>query len=305
MKTVGLVCLLLLLFSFADRVRGQVTINPGFERTLTQSDADGGSATNNGNVSFFLLSDYNVATRRIRAETSGGLSVGTGESRSQIFYEFEVGDSPGTTNRTVGAWISYSVDWQGFQLILSTLGTNASVNVDLVLRDVTASQNIHVEPIHSLDLKTYSYEFIDVGFDFNDSGLKVGTFSAVLRRGHTYRLTLRLAATLFVILPSGTQSLCDYLGAFTGGDNGRVELNSLFVKVGLDEKEVLEKLNNFENHRHIYLTGRGIGHNNVEAESSPPIPPDPKLSGVSGPPLVVTGVPKDSRPKQFESPKPR
>lgn len=305
MKTLGLVCLLISLFLFVDTALAQVTINPGFERTLTQSDADGGSATDNGNISFLLLSDYDVAAKRIRAEASGGLSIGTGEARSQIFYEFEVGDSPGTTNRTVGAWISYSVDWQGFQLILGTLGTNAAVNVDLVLRDVTAAQNIHVEPIHALDLKTHSYKIITAGFDFNDSGLKVDTFPAVLRRGHIYRLTLRLSTTLFVIAPSGTQSLCDYRGVFTGGDNGRVELNSLFVKVGLDEKEILERLNSIENHRHIYLTGRGVGHNIAEAESSTPIPGDTKPLDVSGPPIVVTGEPKNSRSKQFESPRPR
>ncbi len=121
------------------------------------------------------------------------------------------------------------------------------------------------------DLKTHSYKFINVGFDFNDSGIRINTFPAVLKRGHTYRLTVRLTTTLFVILPSSTPSTSDYMGVFSGGDNGRVELNSLFVKVGLDEREVLERLDSIENHRHIYLTGRGEGHNNTEAASSPPI----------------------------------
>ncbi len=127
-----------------------MTIAPGSERTLTQSAADGGSADTNGNVSFSLFSDFNTATKTMRAEASGGLSIGTGLARSQIFYDFDVGATPGTENRTVGAWITYSVDWQGFQLILASLGTNASVNVDIILRDVTASSNIHIESIHAL-----------------------------------------------------------------------------------------------------------------------------------------------------------
>ncbi|MEP7149766.1 MAG: hypothetical protein ABI857_12880 [Acidobacteriota bacterium] len=48
-------------------------------------------------------------------------------------------------------------------------------------------------------------------------------------------------------------------------------MNSLFVKVGLDEREVLERLDSLQNHRHIYLTGKGDGHNDTEAASSPPI----------------------------------
>jgi hypothetical protein len=189
-------------------------------------------------------------------------------------------------------------------LILSTLGTNASVDVDLILRDMTTSQNLHVEPIHSLDLKTHSYKIITAGFDHNDSGAKVDTFPAILRRGHTYRLTLRLITTLFVIAPSGTQSICDYLGGFTGGQDGAVELNSLFVKVGLDEKEVLEQLNNFADHRHIYLTGKGVGHNNVEAESSSPVGGSKKTGeeDLSSPPM---DGPSDPGERPIGKPRPK
>lgn len=71
---------------------------------------------------------------------------------------------------------------------------------------------------------------------------------------------------------------CDYMDAIVGDPRG-VQLHSLFVKVGLDEREVLQILNSFQDHRHVYLTGRGVGHNNVEATSSLPIldKPNPKL----------------------------
>ena len=43
------------------------------------------------------------------------------------------------------------------------------------------------------------------------------------------------------------------------------------MKAGIDEKEVLQTLEQFTNHTHTYLTGRGEGHNNTEAETSKPI----------------------------------
>ncbi len=61
-----------------------------------------------------------------------------------------------------------------------------------------------------------------------------------------------------VISPSGLPSTCDYMDGLNGGGTGRVDLNTLFVKVGLDEKEVLQKLNGLFNHRHIYLAERKL-----------------------------------------------
>jgi hypothetical protein len=303
MKTAPLVCLLLLLISSVPYAQAQVNIAPGSEFTLTQNPANGGSATDNGNILFTLVSNFSTSAKTIKAEVSGGLSIGTGEARSQIFYEFDVGESPGTTNNTVGAWISYSVDWQGFQLILSTLGSNASVNVDLILRDMTEGRNLHVEPIHALDLKTHSYKIITAGFDHNDSGTKVNTFPAVLKRGHTYRLTLRLSSTLFVIIPSASLSICDYMDGLAGGGDGGVQLNSLYVKAGLDEKEILQRLDSFQNHRHIYLTGIGAGHNNTQAASSTPMV-ERVPEGSSAPRAQDTGVEPGSNQDLIEKPQP-
>lgn len=272
----------LLLISCASTAAAQVLIAPGSEYTLTQDAATGGSAGDNGNVSFMRNSDFSLAAKTIKAEVSGGLSLGTGAANAQIYYDFQVPASPGTTGNSVGAWVSYSTVWQGLQVILATLVSNASVDVDLVLRDMTEGRNLRIEPIHSLDLKTYTHKFITAGFNFDDSGSKGSTFPAVLKRGNSYRLTLRMSCTLMVISTSPVVSICDYMDAGGGGGgNGRVQLNSLYVKVGLDEREVLEKLGGFQNHRHIYRTGRGEGHNNTEAASSTPISGPKPLSSSS------------------------
>ncbi len=44
----------------------------------------------------------------------------------------------------------------------------------------------------------------------------------------------------------------------------------LEVKAGIDETEVLEKLEQLATHTHTYLTGAGVGHNNTPAETGPP-----------------------------------
>jgi hypothetical protein len=79
------------------------------------------------------------------------------------------------------------------------------------------------------------------------------------------------------------------MDGFEGGGNGRVQLSNLYVKVGIDEKEVLEKLGGFEDHRHIYLTGHGVGHNNTQALSSTPTT-GTKGSTISSPPVASSPV---------------
>ncbi len=261
----------MILISCASTAAGQLSIAPGSEYTLTQDAATGGSAGDNGNITFTRNSEFSLTAKTIKAEVSGGLSIGTGSANAQIYYDFQVPASPGTSGNSVGAWVSYSTAWQGVQMILATLLSNASVDVDLMLRDMTEGRNLRIEPIHALDLKTHTYKFITAGLNFDDSGSKGSTFPAVLKRGNSYRVTLRMSCTLMVISTSPTASICDYMDAGGGGGgSGRVQLNSLYVKVGLDEREVLQKLAESQNHRHIYLTGHGVGHNNTQALSSTP-----------------------------------
>jgi hypothetical protein len=263
----------------------QVVIAPGFEYTLTQDNATGGTAGNNGNPSFALESTYGEVSRTVKAQVSGGISIGVGEAHSTIYYDFDVPATPATNGNTVGAWVSYSTSWRGYQLILATLGSNASVLVDLTLRDLTETRNLRTEAIHDLDLKSYEYEFITAGFNLNDSDSKSDTFAAVLKRGHSYRLILRLSATVMITSPGGIPSVCDYMDGLAGGGSGRVELNSLFVKVGIDEKELMQKVEGIQNHRHVYMTGRGEGHNNTEALSSTPI--NEKSTVMTSAPIII------------------
>ena len=307
MKNTPFACLLLLAL-VSSISAGGVTINPGSDSTLSNSSADGGASGDNGNAGFNLASDFSRSSKWIKAQSqsAGVLSAGTGWANSQIYYDFAVGSSPEKASNSVGAWVSYSINWRGYQVILGSAGTNATVVVELELRDMTAGTDVAVETIHKLDLNTHSFsEIFYLGSDFNDSGSKVGTIAAVLKCGHSYRLTLRMSATVVVIVQSATPTICDYMDGFEGGGDGRVQLNSLNVKLGLDEKEVLRQVSHLqkqladlgnkvtslenkvtglegqvtglEDHRHIYLTGADPSQNNVQAESSGPMPPAPVI----------------------------
>ena len=276
---------------------GNITINPGSEYTLSQDPATGSASSNNGNITFTLLSLADVNTRTLNAQSRAtAASIGTGTASSQIFYDFEVGSTPETAGNTVGAWINYLVTWGGSQTILAVGASNASVEIELVLRDVTGVRNLDFKPIHDFDLQTHRVKVVVAGINFNDSGQKVSTFPAVLKRGHTYRLTLRLSATLFLVTVPAS-------GAIAESVYGS-ELNLLNVKVGLDEDEILQRLDSFENHRHIYLTGRGIGHNNVEAESSPPLFDKPPISRKMFPLMLLEDDMPMMKPEAISTGKP-
>lgn len=279
MKNYFKILFVLVVIGFNPISHAQVTLNPGADYKFSDNPANSGSSGDNGNLSFTYAHDHNTATKTIRASVDGSVSSAlSGRAFSQINYDFQVSQTSATMGNTVGAWISYDVSWLGRQFVLEVLGSNANVNVEMILRNITENKVIYRDAIHDLDVKTHKIKIVNVGLDFNDSGSRVNIFPAVLKRGHTYRLTLRLTAEVFrvgVLIVGSTSSNYFDLG-------GGAVLNDLYVKVGLDEKETLAKLAKIdsiegrvdtleyklENHYHTYLTGRGVGHNNTEAQTT-------------------------------------
>ncbi|MFO7524840.1 MAG: T9SS type A sorting domain-containing protein [Ignavibacteriaceae bacterium] len=305
MKNYFRLLFVLVVIGFNPIVHTQVTLNPGADYMFSDNPANSGSSGDNGNLSFTYLNDYNLATKKLRAAVDGSVtSFGTGESVSSINYDFQISQTAGTNDNTVAALISYDASWQGFQLMLAIALSNSSVSVEMNLRDMTEGKLIYKDIIHELDLKTHSIKFVSIGLEYNDAGSRRNIFPAVLKRGHSYRLTLRLAATLQKYLATAAEvSSCNYFALNRG-----VELNELSIKVGLDEKETLQKLAKIDslenkidtleykldNHYHTYLTGRGVGHNNTEAQTTLSIF-DTENPGIS-PPVF----PNNSQLKQIE-----
>jgi hypothetical protein len=271
---------------FAGPVSAFVQLNPGGEVDFVEAD----SCTKGTEVSTPILSraradsDCNAAGRWVKAETRpiGGLinpGFTTIEAFAALQNDFEVVATPGTEGNTVGAWISYDVQWAGFILFIGFF-SNPAVEVAITLKDLTDNKLIGGQLIWGRDGKGISlsipYVPLPVGINVGggrDSSSVFNTFSAVLTRGHMYRLEVKLTCSVFSDggLDLGTE--CDYMDDFISSSDGGVTWNKLFVKVGLDESEVLEKLEEFESHTHTYLTGKGQGHNNTEASTDPPMFP--------------------------------
>jgi hypothetical protein len=273
MKLTYLFTTLLLLIVFVIAVPAQIVLAPGQEKTFTTGPATSGSSGDNNRFGFDFFHSYNLAAKEIKAlsNVSTPATIGTGEAFSIINYDFDISHSDGTLNNSVGAWISYDVSWFGTQLILGIALNNASVEIDMRLRDLTENKLIYRDIIHEQDLKTQRVKFVNLGLDYDESGSKILTFPAVLKRGHSYRLSLRLIASAQKYAVTTTELISSN---YYDGSRGAV-LNNLHIKVGLDEKETLQKLASIdslkyklENHYHVYLTGKGVGHNNTEANTT-------------------------------------
>ena len=300
MKLIFLLFTSLLVIFLGSSIHAQIVVAPGEEKLFTSMQATGGETGNNGNFTFNMDGSFELASKTLKAQSNSYplVSVGKGEAYSLIYYDFQVSATSGTANNNVGALIDYSVFWKGFQEIFSTILSNAIVKIEIIIKDQTANKFIVNETVHNLDVKTYSFlDVIAVGLTLNDTDTKVNTIPAILIRGHSYRIHLKLSTTLLIAGISQPLAFCDYMDGFAGGGDGRVELNRLFVKVGLDEKETLEKLAlidslesridtleyRLEHHYHTYLTGKGVGHNNTQASTTLSIFEEGSLSNIDPP----------------------
>jgi len=284
MKLSNLLLVVLLFACSIKLIHAQIIIVPGENKILTNNPATGGEAGDNGWANFNLDSDFNLSTKTIKAQANSYplITVGKGEAYALLFYDFQITSTPQTQNNVIGGFINYSVFWKGFQEIFAPLLSNAIVNVELNIKDQTANELVKKIDIHDLDIKTVSYKLVLAGFDFDDSDTEVNTLPVLLKRGHQYRIHLKLTTTLIMTGINQPLSSCDYMDGIGGLGDGRVELKHLTVKLGLDDEETLQKLAQLdslenridsleyklEHHYHTYLTGRGIGHNNTEASTT-------------------------------------
>jgi hypothetical protein len=254
--------------------------------------------------------DCDAASRLLKAETkpivgAGGLSQPT-RATATLSNDFVVAADPDTLGNTVGAWISYDAHWNGRLLFIGFISPPA-VELTIRLRDVSDHNKvIKGELIWGRDGKGMAIGIPDVPIDLNlgggvDRKSVSNTFSAVLTRGHRYRIEMSLACTVFSDgggLDIGVE--CDYMDDYVTLSNGFDIVNhdggagwsKLSVKVGLDETEILRKIEELTHHTHIYLTGRGTGHNNTEAVTSVPV----DGTGGTTPPAPVPAPGKPGNP---------
>lgn len=235
----------------------QVVIAPGEEISFTQADSCIADTIVPG-----VLDDVararsfcDASTRRIGAQVrpiAGPNWVGlqTVQARAFLRNEFVVDADSRTAGNTVGAWVTYDVDFKGLMLFIGFF-SNPTVEIAITLRDLTEHNTIKGELIWSRDGKGFgvSIPYIPIDFNFggglDDHGL-TNTFATVLTRGHSYRLDMRLICSVFSDGGLDVGSECDYMNNFIGGSDGGAGWTRLAVKLGLDEADILRRLQSLE-----------------------------------------------------------
>jgi hypothetical protein len=130
-----------------------------------------------------------------------------------------------------------------------------------------------------------------------------------LQRGHAYQVQVRANGS--AVGGAAAAAASDFLDS-----DGGIVVTDISVSAGLDpfaqseaQQEEIDQLRedldtlrtDFDTHTHTYLTGRGVGHNNTEAtttpptgsDSAPPPAPDPGGSTNTG----NTGTPGNGPPQ--------
>ncbi|HKY32398.1 MAG TPA: hypothetical protein VJV23_07680 [Candidatus Polarisedimenticolia bacterium] len=264
-------------------IPAQETVSPGATIEFSAADGCGTHLEIPNTVEELARTDAscNAAQRALRAEVRplvGPQWIGLTTVRGSAFMwnDFEVLGDAETTGNTVGAWISYDAHWKGRVLFIGFF-SSPTVELAIRLRDLTAGKTIKGEIIWGRDGDGAGISIPYIPFDLNLGGGKdektvSNTFPAVLTRGHTYRLEMVLTCAVFSDGGLDVGSECDYMDNFPIlQDGGGAGWSRLAVKVGIDEAEVLQRLEELANHTHTYLTGRGVGHNNTAAETGPPM----------------------------------
>jgi hypothetical protein len=234
----------------------------------------------------------NASQRVLKAEVrpiTGPQWVGlrTVRASATLTNDFEVLADPDTVGNTVGAWVMYDSRWNGMMLFVGFFSP-PSVELSIRLRDVTDAKVIKGEMIWGRDGSGAGISIPYIPIDLNlgggvDNQSVSNTFAAVLTRGHKYRIEMTLTCAVFSDGGFDVGSECDYMDGFLVGSDGSAGWTRLAVKVGLDEEEVLRKLEALLRHTHTYLTGKGVGHNNTEAATSEPVEDPDSTPGTTRP----------------------
>ena len=216
---------------------------------------------------------------------------GSGVASGEVFTEFNI---TGEEGALIGSFLSAVVNVSG---VLSALGPEAlaSVEASLEVTDTTDGVLIAAETVVN---ETIADGKIPV------AEKSVVAMSLPLNRGHSYRVSLILEAGA-VAGVGGVgdvgSALSDFLDTASWSDlsvtAGRdpfaliaiidARLDQLETDVAALEERVdgietdIEELDenveqlreDFDNHSHTYLTGKGTGHNNTETETGVPLLP--------------------------------
>jgi outer membrane murein-binding lipoprotein Lpp len=211
---------------------------------------------------------------------------GAGAASGEVFTDFSI--SVDSEAPLLGSVVSGQVDVDGLLEALEA-DAMASVDVSLQVMDMTAGVLVGAQTV-------VSHAVVNGSLPVSRSNAVV--IPLPLTRGHDYRISLVIAAEAAGSVSTATGALSDFAStaswsglSVTAGQDpfeaiaalaGRVsDLESDVADLESDVDQIATELQDltliveelsedFESHTHTYLTGKGVGHNNTEATTTPP-----------------------------------
>lgn len=277
---------LIVLAAIASPVIAQVTIDPGMSASFANADNCATAEDRAGLLGFRTETRCDPANSSMGAEIDVGpyFDFGRISARSAVWVEFDVGSTPDTVGNAVPAWFNYGIAWKGLLQQFDIL-SSSSVEVSYEIINRTTGTLIKTDLVWARDADGFKVKVggkIPVQITRNVDEGSVSDFASVLlTRGHRYRFLVRLTCNATLLGETGGTH-CDYYDDSKGRG---ASLRRLIVRLGQDDLETLERLDRIEediqeiredvdalkHHTHDYLTGRGVGHNNTDAQTSPPV----------------------------------
>jgi len=273
------VCLTVILFLGLTSVVGaQVVVEPGGPgQELSATGCDQSAETPVGDCPLACTAECSLADNTAKAQLDVNVDLLRKRVTSTVYADFEVSATDGSVGNTVQGTLSYDVGWKGWWAMSEfILNADPRTTVTLWIKDMTTNSSVKSLVVHTVDNASLG-SFMDFSAGGGlDNGAEVGNLDVNLVRGHSYRvlvsLTLEATGTL------SSTILMDYLSLDYGArwDDLQIsaapdlseQIAALGQRIDSLEAENNQLRHDLESHTHTYLTGRGVGHNNTEAQTS-------------------------------------
>ncbi len=290
---------MVVLFCVAPYAEAGPTINPGETYEFTGAEGaqeEVSSCTGNNHcVTDWMDNDIFVATILVEGDAQEAMA------NISAYNTFAISEGD---ERRVGAVLNGILSWEGFLNVGAEDGARAAIDIKVEIFDLTgdktiASQTVHNESCSSTaEEPCYSHEKGNGGVNLYAS----------LIRGHEYEI--RVIGQCYSEFETATEAVCAFIGwndsfSVEFGD-GFISWSGLELTVEADPFEDLEQIKDdldqvkedlenltieieqlrtdldnlivevqqlkeeFMTHTHVYKTGKGVGHNNTDAETAPP-----------------------------------
>ncbi len=262
---------------YPSLVNAGPTIGPGetYEFTGAEGTIEEVSTCTENNHCFTDWMDSEVAIGTILVEGEAQEIM----AKITAYNSFMVSEGDG---RMVSAVLNGMVSWEGYLNAGAVDGARAAVDIRVELYDMTGAKMIASQTVHGDSCSSMAEEPCYA----HNAGSGGVNLSASLTRGHDYEVRL-IAQCASAFEATATNVICAYApwneGYGVDFGDGFIAWSNFELSIEPDTLEMIGDLRQdldaltlevqqlreeFENHTHIYLTGKGVGHNNTEAVTS-------------------------------------